>query len=117
MFAAQEAQQLLARQRARAEQAWALQPRRSAAVSLLHRGGCTLYKGSPSGYLDRREALLTLAEPGVEPCGICRPETALAEPDGARETAAPRTGSTPAQGDAPGSVRPAGCPQFLVFAP
>ncbi|WUT01694.1 DUF6233 domain-containing protein (plasmid) [Streptomyces sp. NBC_00708] len=82
-LAAQEDQQLRARQRARAEQAWALQPGRSAAVSLLHRGGCTLYKGSHKGYLDRPAALLALAEPGVEPCEICRPETGLTAPDGA----------------------------------
>ncbi|MCX4451622.1 DUF6233 domain-containing protein [Streptomyces sp. NBC_01789] len=76
---AREDQQLRARQRARAEQAWALQPGRSAAVSLLHRGGCTLYKGSHDGYLDRDAALAALAEPSVEPCGICRPETGLGE--------------------------------------
>ncbi|MEU9535863.1 DUF6233 domain-containing protein [Streptomyces sp. NPDC048213] len=81
-LSAQEDQQLRARQRARAEQAWKLQPGRTAAVSLLHRGGCTLYKGSHGGYLDRDAALAALAEPGVEPCGICRPETGLAAPDG-----------------------------------
>ncbi|MFD5786742.1 DUF6233 domain-containing protein [Streptomyces sp. NPDC127037] len=81
-LAAQEDQQLRARQRARAEQAWALQPGRSAAISLLHRGGCTLYKGSHNGYLDRHQALLALAEPGVEPCQICRPQTGLTAPDG-----------------------------------
>lgn len=78
-LSAQDDRQLRARQRARAEQAWKIQPGRSAAVSLLHRGGCTLYSGS-RGYLDRHEALALLAEPGVEPCGICRPETGLGPP-------------------------------------
>ncbi|MFJ9683647.1 DUF6233 domain-containing protein [Streptomyces sp. NPDC101194] len=65
-----------ARERARAEQSWKIQPKRSGDTAMLHRGGCTLYN-SDLGFLDRDEAITAMREPGIEPCEICRPETEL----------------------------------------
>ncbi|MFF3129854.1 DUF6233 domain-containing protein [Streptomyces sp. NPDC057908] len=73
-----EQQELRARQRARAEQSWKIQPRRSGEMAVLHRGGCGLYK-SELGYLTRDEAIIALAEPDIEPCQICTPQTGLVD--------------------------------------
>ncbi|MBK3583077.1 DUF6233 domain-containing protein [Streptomyces microflavus] len=68
------------KQRARAEQLWKIQPRRSAETALLHRGGCGLY--TSRAFIDREAAVNALAEPGITPCDVCAPETGLtgAEP-------------------------------------
>jgi hypothetical protein len=70
------------RERAWREQRWKLQPQRSAedTPAILHRGGCSLYP-NPTGYIDRHEAQLALADPDLplECCAICRPETGLQE--------------------------------------
>ncbi|MGW1405387.1 DUF6233 domain-containing protein [Streptomyces sp. NPDC002403] len=71
-----EQQQRRARERARAEQSWKIQPQRSGSTALLHRGGCTSYSAQ-LGFLDRGEALIALAEPDIEPCEVCRPESGL----------------------------------------
>ncbi|MFE3905078.1 DUF6233 domain-containing protein, partial [Streptomyces sp. NPDC059153] len=63
-----------ARQRARAEQSWKIQPRRSGEMALLHHGGCSMYKSEP-GYINHEEAIIALAEPDIEPCQICTPQT------------------------------------------
>lgn len=61
---------------ARAEQAWKIQPQRSSSSALLHRGNCTLYKND-FGYINREDALVALAEPDIEACQICNPQTGL----------------------------------------
>ena len=67
-------------QRARAEQQWKLQPSRAAGdrTSILHRGGCTLWKNE-MGYISREDVLLALQDDTmtIEMCQICRPETGL----------------------------------------
>ncbi|MBZ6211688.1 hypothetical protein KVH31_34900 [Streptomyces olivaceus] len=65
--------------RAWAEARWKLEPARDRR-SVLHRGGCGIWKGE-HGYLERREALEALADEtlAVEMCGVCRPETGLRE--------------------------------------
>ncbi|MFW3469957.1 DUF6233 domain-containing protein [Streptomyces microflavus] len=47
---------------------------------MLHRGGCGLY--TSRAFIDREAAVNALAEPGIAPCDVCAPETALtgAEP-------------------------------------
>ncbi len=65
--------------RAWAEARWKLAPARDRR-SVLHRGGCGIWKGE-HGYLERREVLEALADETlvVEMCGVCRPETGLRE--------------------------------------
>lgn len=60
---------------------WRIQPAMSTAdvglqPAMLHRGDCI---GLPRGLplLDRREALLALAEPDIESCKRCRPDIGL----------------------------------------
>ncbi|MFJ3704031.1 MULTISPECIES: DUF6233 domain-containing protein [Streptomyces] len=64
------------RERARAERSWKIQPQRSSSSALLHRGNCTLYRND-SGFISRDEAIIALAEPDIEPCQICNPQTGL----------------------------------------
>ncbi|MEV5703133.1 DUF6233 domain-containing protein [Streptomyces anthocyanicus] len=66
-------------QRAHAEARWKLEPARDRR-SVLHRGGCGIWKGE-HGYLERHEVLEALADETlvVEMCGVCRPETGLRE--------------------------------------
>lgn len=66
-------------QRAWAEARWKLEPARDRR-SVLHRGGCGIWKGE-HGYLERHEVLEALADETlvVEMCGVCRPETGLRE--------------------------------------
>lgn len=66
-------------QRAWAEARWKLEPARDRR-SVLHRGGCGIWKGE-HGYLERREVLEALADETlvVEMCGVCQPETGLRE--------------------------------------
>ncbi|MGP3750145.1 hypothetical protein B046DRAFT_00060 [Streptomyces sp. LamerLS-316] len=73
---AQERQDKRRRDQARAEQAWKIQPQRSSSSALLHRGNCTLYKND-FGYINREDALIALAEPDIEACQICNPQTGL----------------------------------------
>jgi len=72
----QEAQERACRERARAEMMWKIQPQRSNKVALLHRGGCATYPDQV-GLISREDALVALAEPDIEPCEVCRPETGL----------------------------------------
>ncbi|MEU9362981.1 DUF6233 domain-containing protein [Streptomyces sp. NPDC051840] len=73
---AEEKQSRLRREQARAERSWKIQPQRSSDSALLHRGSCTLYRND-FGYISRQEAMVALAEPDIEACQICRPETGL----------------------------------------
>lgn len=73
----QEAQEKARRERARAEMMWKIQPQRSSSVALLHRGGCATYPDQV-GLISREDAIVALAQPDIEPCGVCRPETGLA---------------------------------------
>ncbi|MFF2902918.1 DUF6233 domain-containing protein, partial [Streptomyces sp. NPDC057966] len=62
---AKEQQEARAQERARAEQSWKIQPQRSGSTALLHRGGCSLYSAR-FGFISREDALIALAEPGIE---------------------------------------------------
>lgn len=71
-----EAQELARRERARAEMAWKIQPQRSSSTALLHRGGCATYPDQV-GLISREDAMVALAQPDIEPCDVCRPQTGL----------------------------------------
>ena len=75
-----EQQERRAQERARAEQSWKIQPQRSNAPALLHRGGCTLYTNE-FGFISREEAVIALAEPDIEACQICAPQSGLEQGD------------------------------------
>ncbi|MFJ8864007.1 DUF6233 domain-containing protein [Streptomyces sp. NPDC102451] len=72
----QEQQDKRRREQARAERSWKIQPQRSSDKALLHRGSCTLYEND-FGYINREEAAIALAEPDIEACQICNPQTGL----------------------------------------
>ncbi|MET9592008.1 DUF6233 domain-containing protein [Streptomyces sp. NPDC006516] len=73
---AQEQQEKKRQEQARAEQSWKIQPQRSSANALMHRGNCTLYKND-FGFISREEAVSALAEPDIEACPICNPQAGL----------------------------------------
>ncbi|MEU5660125.1 DUF6233 domain-containing protein [Streptomyces sp. NPDC047737] len=73
----QEEQERRRRAVAYAEQRWKIQPQRSNAQALLHRGNCTLFESGGGGFINREEAMIALAEPDIHPCEICRPDTGL----------------------------------------
>ncbi|MFJ4126129.1 DUF6233 domain-containing protein [[Kitasatospora] papulosa] len=72
----QQAQEQARRERARAEMAFKIQPQRSSSTALLHRGGCATYPDRV-GLISREDAMVALAEPDIEPCEVCRPQTGL----------------------------------------
>ncbi|MEV0874770.1 DUF6233 domain-containing protein [Streptomyces sp. NPDC006682] len=72
----QDAQERAGRERARAEMAWKIQPQRSSSTALLHRGGCATYPDQV-GLISREDAMVALAEPDIEPCEVCQPQTGL----------------------------------------
>ncbi|MFE4874180.1 DUF6233 domain-containing protein [Streptomyces sp. NPDC056682] len=58
----------------RMQVSWKLQPwRADGGVALLHRADCGLYT-KEMGYLNAQEAQIALAEEGIEPCQVCRPQ-------------------------------------------
>ncbi|GAA2967586.1 DUF6233 domain-containing protein [Kitasatospora cinereorecta] len=65
-----------AQERARTEMSWKIQPQRPFSAALLHRGGCATYPGL-AGLVSREDAIVGPAEPGIEPCEVCPPETGL----------------------------------------
>ncbi|MEV5200518.1 DUF6233 domain-containing protein [Streptomyces sp. NPDC053720] len=73
-----EQQERRRRERAHAAPRWEIQPQRSSSVALVHCGNCALYPVE-GGFLDREEAVIALAEPDIEACQICRPETGLVD--------------------------------------
>ncbi|MFG2540626.1 DUF6233 domain-containing protein [Streptomyces sp. NPDC048511] len=72
----QEEQERRRREAAYAAQRWKIQPQRSSSVALVHRGDCSLYQVE-GGYISREDAMVALAEPDIEACEICRPDTGL----------------------------------------
>ncbi|KFG71342.1 DUF6233 domain-containing protein [Streptomyces mutabilis] len=71
-------QEQAARRRAWVEARWKLEPVRGERRSVLHRGGCTIWKGE-HGFLERAEVLVAVEDESlaVEMCSVCRPETGL----------------------------------------
>ena len=63
---------------ARAGMRWKIQPQRSNSAALVHRGDCSLYPAD-GGFISREDALIALAEPDIEACPICRPDTGLTQ--------------------------------------
>ncbi|MEV6726339.1 DUF6233 domain-containing protein [Streptomyces xanthochromogenes] len=58
----------------RIEVSWKLQPSPAdGGAALLHRANCGLYT-KEIGYLGAMEAQIAMAEPGIEPCQVCRPQ-------------------------------------------
>ncbi|MEU9263675.1 DUF6233 domain-containing protein [Streptomyces sp. NPDC048212] len=55
---------------------WKIRTQRSSSTALLHRGGCATYPDQV-GLISREHAMFTLAEPDIEPCETCRPQTGL----------------------------------------
>ncbi|WP_405697651.1 DUF6233 domain-containing protein [Streptomyces sp. NBC_01185] len=74
--ASREAQERECQERARAEMSWKIQPQRSSPTALLHRGGCATYTDQV-GLISRENAMVALAQPDVESCEVCRPQTGL----------------------------------------
>ncbi|MFE6497063.1 DUF6233 domain-containing protein [Streptomyces sp. NPDC057748] len=72
-----EQQEHRAQERAHAALRWKIQPQRSSLAALVHSGDCALHPVE-GGFLTREEAMIDLAEPDIEPCQICNPETGLA---------------------------------------
>ncbi|MEV5295413.1 DUF6233 domain-containing protein [Streptomyces sp. NPDC053741] len=72
----QDAQERARRERARAEMAWKIQPQRSSSAALLYCGGCATYPDQV-GLISREDAMVALAEPDIEPCEVCQPQTGL----------------------------------------
>ncbi|MFC9758575.1 DUF6233 domain-containing protein [Streptomyces sp. NPDC056921] len=64
------------REQAHAALRWKIQPQRSSSAALVHRGDCALYPVE-GGFLTRGEAMIALAEPDIEACQICKPQTGL----------------------------------------
>ncbi len=73
---AREAEEQRRRDRAHAERRWKLEPQHGDRPALLHRGGCNTFE-TQVGYIGREEARIALAEPDIEPCGVCQPQTGL----------------------------------------
>ncbi|WP_331756322.1 DUF6233 domain-containing protein (plasmid) [Streptomyces sp. NBC_01590] len=73
-----ELQEQRAQERARAEQSWKIQPKRSGETAMLHRGGCGLYSAQ-LGFINRQEAIIAMNEPDIEACQICTPEMGLVD--------------------------------------
>ncbi|MET7497992.1 DUF6233 domain-containing protein [Streptomyces sp900116325] len=71
----QEQQEQRRQERARAEQSWKIEPKRTGDTAMLHRGGCTLC--ADMGFINREEAIIVLAEPHIEACQVCTPQTGL----------------------------------------
>ncbi|MGW2107637.1 DUF6233 domain-containing protein [Streptomyces sp. NPDC001948] len=73
-----EQQERQRKEQAHAALRWKIQPQRSSSAALVHRGDCALYPVE-GGFLTREEAMIAVAEPDIEPCQICRPETGLVD--------------------------------------
>ncbi|MFB7162348.1 DUF6233 domain-containing protein [Streptomyces sp. NPDC056242] len=71
-----EEEQQARRERAAAESRFKVEP--GLDQQIIHRGGCQKWTGTNS-YLDRSEVLLAIGDNAlnVQPCPICRPDTAL----------------------------------------
>ncbi|WP_326763425.1 DUF6233 domain-containing protein [Streptomyces sp. NBC_01591] len=73
-----EQQEQQRREQAHAALRWKIQPQRSSSMALVHRRDCALYPVE-GGFLNREEAVIALAEPDIEACQICKPETGLVD--------------------------------------